>query len=164
METGEALPEGTLERLEAADLWGEGYRTVEYLGATIVDWAWHTVTEETVEEATADPAAFERRALEAAGIDPDLVPPRYGTGYFKHIFGNDYAAGYYSYIWAEVLDADAVEWFRENGGMTRENGRRFAAELLSRGDTRDLLESYRAFRGRDAELEPLLRRRGLLAD
>ena len=164
VETGEALPEGTLERLEAADLWGEGYRTVEYLGATIVDWAWHTVTEETVEEATADPAAFERRALEAAGIDPDLVPPRYGTGYFKHIFGNDYAAGYYSYIWAEVLDADAVEWFRENGGMTRENGRRFAAELLSRGDTRDLLESYRAFRGRDAELEPLLRRRGLLAD
>ena len=164
VETGEALPEGTLERLEAADLWGEGYRTVEYLGATLVDWAWHTVTEETVAEATADPAAFERHALERAGIDPDLVPPRYGTGYFKHIFGNDYAAGYYSYIWAEVLDADAVEWFREHGGMTRENGRRFAEELLSRGNTRDLLESYRAFCGRDAELEPLLRRRGLLAD
>ena len=90
-----------------------------------------------------------------------LVPPRYRTTTFAHVFGNDYAAGYYSYIWAEVLDADAVEWFREHGGMTRENGRRFADELLSRGDTRDLLESYRAFRGRDAELEPLLRRRGL---
>ncbi|MCK6090138.1 M3 family metallopeptidase [Micrococcus endophyticus] len=162
VETGEPLPAGTLERLEAADLWGEGYRTVEYLGATLVDWAWHSLTEDTVDAATADPAAFERRVLTEAGIDPELVPPRYGTGYFKHIFGNDYAAGYYSYIWAEVLDADAVEWFREHGGMTRENGRRFAEELLSRGETRDLLESYRAFRGRDAELEPLLRRRGLV--
>ena len=161
VETGEELPAGTLEKLEAADLWGEGYRTVEYLGATLIDWAWHTLTEETVDAATADPAAFERRVLAEAGIDPDLVPPRYGTGYFKHIFGSGYAAGYYSYVWAEVLDADAVEWFRENGGLTRENGDRFAAELLARGNTRDLLESYRAFRGRDAELEPLLRRRGL---
>lgn len=161
VESGEPLPAGTLERLEAADLWGEGHRTVEYLGAALVDWAWHSLTEETVHAATADPAAFERRVLTEAGIDPDLVPPRYATGYFKHIFGGGYAAGYYSYVWAEVLDADAVEWFREHGGMTRENGRRFADELLSRGDTRDLLESYRAFRGRDAELEPLLRRRGL---
>ena len=161
VETGEELPAGTLEKLEAADLWGEGYRTVEYLGATLIDWAWHTLTEETVDAATADPAAFERRVLTEAGIDPDLVPPRYGTGYFKHIFGSGYAAGYYSYVWAEVLDADTVEWFRENGGLTRENGDRFAAELLARGNTRDLLESYRAFRGRDAELEPLLRRRGL---
>lgn len=163
VDTGETLPAGTLERLEAADLWGEGHRTVEYLGATLVDWAWHCLTQDDVEAATADPAAFERRVLAEAGIDPDLVPPRYGTGYFKHIFGNDYAAGYYSYIWAEVLDADAVQWFRDQGGMTRENGRRFADELLSKGDSRDLLESYRAFRGRDAELEPLLRRRGLLA-
>ncbi|MDX2340371.1 M3 family metallopeptidase [Micrococcus sp. M4NT] len=163
-ETGEELPAGTLEKLEAADLWGEGYRTVEYLGATLIDWAWHTLTEETVDAATADPAAFERRVLTEAGIDPDLVPPRYGTGYFKHIFGSGYAAGYYSYVWAEVLDADTVEWFRENGGLTRENGDRFAAELLARGNTRDLLESYRAFRGRDAELEPLLRRRGLTED
>lgn len=161
-ETGEPLPEGTLERLEAADLWGEGYRTVEYLGATIVDMAWHTLTAETVDAATADPLAFQERALAEAGIDASLVPPRYGTGCFKHIFGNDYAAGYYSYIWAEVLDADAVEWFAEHGGMTRENGERFRAELLARGNTRDLMESYRAFRGRDAKLEPLLRRRGLL--
>ena len=87
VESGEPLPAGTLERLEAADLWGEGHRTVEYLGATLVDWAWHSLTEETVDAATADPAAFERRVLTEAGIDPDLVPPRYGTGYFKHIFG-----------------------------------------------------------------------------
>ena len=162
METGQPLPTGTLERLEAADLWGEGYRTVEYLGATIVDMAWHTLTEDTVEAAIADPLAFQEQVLAGAGIDSSLVPPRYGTGCFKHIFGNDYAAGYYSYIWAEVLDADAVEWFSANGGMTRENGERFRSELLARGNTRDLMESYRAFRGRDAELEPLLRRRGLL--
>ncbi|MGJ5590163.1 M3 family metallopeptidase [Micrococcus lylae] len=162
VETGEPLPAGTLERLQAADLWGEGYRTVEYLGATIVDMAWHTLTEDTVDAATADPLAFQEQVLAEAGIDSSLVPPRYGTGCFKHIFGNDYAAGYYSYIWAEVLDADAVEWFCANGGMTRENGERFRSELLSRGNTRDLMESYRAFRGRDAELEPLLRRRGLL--
>ena len=108
-----------------------------------------------------DLAELEQRILGEAGLDFATVPPRYSITYFQHIFGGGYAAGYYSYVWAEVLDADAVEWFREHGGMTRENGRRFADELLSRGDTRDLLESYRAFRGRDAELEPLLRRRGL---
>ncbi|MDO5633605.1 MAG: M3 family metallopeptidase [Micrococcus sp.] len=164
VETGEPLPAPILEAVEAAALWGEGYRTVEYLGAALIDWAWHSLTEETVEEAVADPLAFEDRVLREAGLDPELVPPRYRTGYFKHIFAGGYAAGYYSYLWAEVLDADAVEWFEEHGGMTRDNGRHFADQLLSRGNTREMGESYRAFRGRDPHREPLLRRRGLLRD
>ena len=101
-------------------------------------------------------------ALVEAGFDPQMIAPRYRTGYFQHIFANGYSAGYYSYIWSEVLDADTVQWFAENGGLMRENGNRFREELLSRGNTRDPLESYRLFRGRNAEVEPLLRRRGLV--
>lgn len=99
--------------------------------------------------------------MREAGFDPDVVPPRYRTGYFKHIFDGGYSAGYYSYIWSEVLDADTVEWFAEHGGGTRQNGDRFRAGLLARGNTRDPLESYEDFRGRPARLEPLLVRRGL---
>ncbi|WP_428831112.1 M3 family metallopeptidase [Arthrobacter citreus] len=91
----------------------------------------------------------------------DLVPPRYRSGYFKHIFAGGYAASYYAYIWSEVLDADTVEWFKENGGLTRENGDRFRRELLSRGNSIDPLEAFRNFRGREAAIEPLLHRRGL---
>lgn len=159
VETGEALDAEVLAAIEAAALWGEGYRTTEYLGATVLDLAWHSLAPGTVVE---DPLRFEQQAFADAGLDPALVPPRYRTGYFKHIFAGGYAAGYYSYIWAEVLDADAVEWFRAHGGLTRENGERFRRELLARGNTRDPLESYRAFRGRDADPEHLLRRRGLL--
>ncbi|MCY1158744.1 MAG: family peptidase [Citricoccus sp.] len=159
VDTGEAIDPEVLAAIEASSLWGEGFRTTEYLGATMLDLAWHSLAPGTVVE---DPLDFEHEALEAAGLDPALVPPRYRTGYFKHIFAGGYAAGYYSYIWAEVLDADTVEWFRSQGGLTRENGERFRAELLARGNTRDPLESYRALRGRDADPEHLLRRRGLL--
>lgn len=159
VDTGEAIDPEVLAAIEASSLWGEGFRTTEYLGATMLDLAWHSLAPGTVVQ---DPLVFEHEALEAAGLDPALVPPRYRTGYFKHIFAGGYAAGYYSYIWSEVLDADTVEWFRSRGGLTRENGERFRAELLSRGNTRDPLESYRAFRGRDADPEHLLRRRGLL--
>lgn len=156
--SGEALPEGTLQKLEAASLWGEGFATTEYLGAAVLDLAWHSLR--TGQQVT-DPIGFEREALLAAGLDPDLVPPRYRTGYFKHVFDGGYAAGYYSYIWSEVLDADTVDWFKDNGGLCRTAGEVFRNELLSRGNTRDPLESYRAFRGRDANIEPLLERRGL---
>ncbi|MDI3331141.1 MAG: M3 family metallopeptidase [Micrococcus sp.] len=159
VDTGEAIDPGVLAAIEASSLWGEGFRTTEYLGATMLDLAWHSLAPGTVVE---DPLAFEREALVSAGLDPSLVPPRYRTGYFKHIFAGGYAAGYYSYIWSEVLDADTVEWFRSQGGLTRQNGERFRAELLSRGNTRDPMESYRAFRGGDADPEHLLRRRGLL--
>ena len=156
--TGEPLPQDAIDRIEAASTWGEGFGTTEYLGATLLDLAWHELAPgETVQ----DPAAFEAAALERAGVALDLVPPRYRSGYFKHIFAGGYAAAYYAYIWSEVLDADTVEWFKENGGLTRENGDRFRRELLARGNSIDPLQAFRSFRGRDAAIEPLLHRRGL---
>ena len=157
--TGEALPHDTVDNLNESLLWGEGFATTEYLGAALLDVAWHVLSESEVPR---DVLAFETKALADAAIVHPLIPPRYRTGYFQHIFaGAGYAAGYYSYIWSEVLDADTVEWFKEHGGLTRANGDHFRSELLSRGNSRDPLESFRAFRGRDAELEPLLKRRGL---
>ncbi len=157
--TNEPLEPAVLENLRAAELWGQGFATTEYLAASVLDWAWHTIDAGTVIE---NPEEFEQQVLLSAGFDPQLIAPRYRTGYFQHIFANGYSAGYYSYIWSEVLDADTVQWFAENGGLMRENGNRFREELLSRGNTRDPLESYRLFRGRNAEVDPLLRRRGLV--
>ena len=157
--TGEALPQEVVDKLDAAQLWGEGFGTTEYLGAALLDLAWHVLDGTEVPE---DVLEFEAKALAAAGVAHHPIPPRYRTGYFQHIFaGAGYAAGYYSYIWSEVLDAETVEWFKDNGGLTRANGDFFRAELLSRGNSRDPLDSFRAFRGRDAKLEPLLKRRGL---
>ncbi|GAA1358647.1 M3 family metallopeptidase [Arthrobacter rhombi] len=158
VETGEALPDGALDRIHAAALWGEGFGTTEYLAAAVLDLGWHSLAPG---EDPGDPLAFEERVLREAGFNPDVIAPRYRSGYFKHIFDGGYSAGYYSYIWSEVLDADTVEWFAENGGGTRANGNRFRAGLLARGNTRDPLESYEDFRGRPARLEPLLVRRGL---
>jgi len=157
--TGEPLPQAVVDRLEESRLWGEGFATTEYLGAALLDLAWHVLEPGDVPE---DAMAFEAKALATAGVAHRLIPPRYRTGYFQHIFaGAGYAAGYYSYIWSEVLDAETVDWFKENGGLTRTNGETFRRELLSRGNSRDPLESFRILRGREANLEPLLKRRGL---
>ena len=157
--TGEPLAQDVVDRLNESRLWGEGFATAEYLGAALLDLAWHVLEAEGVPE---DALEFEAKALAAAGVAHPLIPPRYRTGYFQHIFAGDgYAAGYYSYIWSEVLDAETVDWFTENGGLSRTSGDRFRAELLSRGNSRDPLESFRTLRGRDAALEPLLKRRGL---
>ncbi|MFF2347412.1 M3 family metallopeptidase [Pseudarthrobacter sp. NPDC058119] len=157
--TGEPLPQDVVDRLEESRLWGEGFATTEYLGAALLDLAWHTLEPGDVPD---DALEFEAKALAAAGVAHPLIPPRYRTGYFQHIFsGAGYAAGYYSYIWSEVLDAETVDWFRENGGLARANGERFRRELLSRGNSRDPLESFRTLRGREARLDPLLKRRGL---
>ncbi|HEY8295235.1 MAG TPA: M3 family metallopeptidase [Micrococcaceae bacterium] len=156
--TGEPLDAEELGRLEAAKLWGEGFATTEYLGAALLDLAWHELEPGTE---IPDALAFEAAALARAGVDLLLVPPRYRTGYFKHIFAGGYSAGYYAYIWSEVLDADTVDWFRSGGGLTRANGDHFRKTLLSRGNSVDPLQSFRDFRGRDAELAPLLKRRGL---
>ncbi|MGO2778634.1 M3 family metallopeptidase [Glutamicibacter arilaitensis] len=157
--SGETLDASLIEKIRAASLWGQGFATTEYLAASVLDWEWHTISAGTVID---DPLQFEQDALKRAGFDTAMIPPRYRTGYFQHIFANGYSAGYYSYIWSEVLDADTVQWFEENGGLMRENGNRFREELLSRGNTRDPLESYELFRGRTAWVEPLLRRRGLV--
>lgn len=157
--SGEALPQVIVDKLNDSLLWGEGFATTEYLGAALLDLSWHVLSQADV---PGDVLAFEAKALAESSLAHPLIPPRYRSGYFQHIFaGAGYAAGYYSYIWSEVLDADTVEWFKENGGLTRANGDRFRSELLSRGNSRDPLESFRLFRGRDAELAPLLKRRGL---
>jgi peptidyl-dipeptidase Dcp len=157
--TGEPLAQDVVDRLNESRLWGEGFATTEYLGAALLDLAWHVLDTDGVPDAALE---FEAKALAAAGVAHPLIPPRYRTGYFQHIFAGDgYSAGYYSYIWSEVLDAETVDWFTENGGLSRANGDRFRAELLSRGNSRDPLESFRTLRGRDAALEPLLKRRGL---
>ena len=156
--TGEDLPQDVIDRITAAAVWGEGFGTTEYLGAALLDLAWHELAPGP---AVGDPEAFEAAALKEAGIPAELVPPRYRTGYFQHIFAGGYAAAYYAYIWSEVLDADTVEWFKDNGGLTRANGDRFRAELLSRGNSIDPLQAFRTFRGRSAEIQPLLLRRGL---
>ncbi|MFF0864529.1 M3 family metallopeptidase [Nonomuraea sp. NPDC003560] len=157
-ETGEPMPAELVEKLNAAEKFNQGFATVEYLAATLLDWAWHRLAPG---EQVADAQAFEQQALEAAGIDVRLVRPRYRTNYFAHIFSGGYSAGYYSYIWSEVLDAESVEWFKENGGLTRANGDHFRRELLSRGGSLDPLTAFRNFRGREAGIGPLLARRGL---
>ncbi|GAA2548323.1 M3 family metallopeptidase [Pseudonocardia hydrocarbonoxydans] len=156
--TGEPLPVEMVERLREARRFGEGTATTEYLAATLLDLAWHRLGPDSPVD---DVLAFEADALREAGVDVPSAPPRYRSTYFNHVFGGGYSAGYYSYIRSEVLDADTVEWFAENGGLTRPNGDTFRRELLSRGGSVDPMEAYRAFRGRDPELAPLLVRRGL---
>lgn len=160
-ETGEPMPAAWVDTLVASQLWGEGFKTTEYLAAAILDQAWHQRTEDELPTDVADVEAFEARALEEAGIAFAPVPPRYRSTYFQHIFSGGYSAGYYGYIWSEVLDADTVEWFRENGGLRRENGDTFRRLLLSRGGSLDAMDAFRELRGREPEIGPLLVRRGL---
>jgi len=159
-ETGEPLDEAIVERILASTVFNQGFETSEYLAAAIIDQAWHTLTPEHA-EAIDDVVEFEREVLARVGLDDPAVPPRYQSPYFAHIFGGGYDAGYYSYIWSEVLGADTVEWFREHGGLTRQNGERFRRLILGVGGSKDPLEAYREFRGRDADIAPLMERRGL---
>jgi len=157
-ETGEPMPQAFVDKLQASSAFNEGFATSEYLTAALLDQAWHRIG---VDAAVSDVAAFETAALASFGLDNPAVPPRYSSTYFAHTFSGGYDAGYYSYIWSEVLDADTVEWFTENGGLTRDNGDRFRTRLLGVGGSRDPLAAYRDFRGRDALIQPLLDRRGL---
>jgi peptidyl-dipeptidase Dcp len=157
-ETGEPLPKDLVERLDAAQQYGEGFATSEYLAAALLDQAWHAID---ADAEVHDVEAFEDEALRSVGLDNPAVPTRYSSTYFAHVFSGGYSAGYYSYIWSEVLDADTVEWFKANGGLTRENGDRFRERLLGVGGRKDPLEAFRDFRGRDADIQPLLDRRGL---
>jgi peptidyl-dipeptidase Dcp len=156
--TGEPIPQALLDKVIAAQKFNQGFKTTEYLSASLLDQAWHQLNPSDVPK---DPVAFEVEALHKAGVDFSPVPPRYRSFYFSHAFAGGYSAGYYSYLWSEVLDADTVEWFKQHGGLKRENGDRFRAMLLSRGGSADALGLFKNFVGRDPYIEPLLKRRGL---
>jgi peptidyl-dipeptidase Dcp len=159
--TGEPVPAEWVETMLASRQFNEGFSTTEYLAAALLDQGWHQLAPEDVPTSVDDVVAFEAKALAEAGVDYAPVPPRYRTTYFNHVWGSGYSAGYYSYIWSEVLDADTVEWYRENGGLTRENGDVFRRHLLARGGSQDPMDSFRELRGRDPQIAPLLARRGL---
>jgi peptidyl-dipeptidase Dcp len=160
-QTGAPMPKELLDKVQASQQFNEGFRTTEYLAAALLDQAWHQLSPNQI---PTDVLAFEADALKKAGVDFALVPPRYRTTYFSHTFSGGYSAGYYGYLWAEKLDADTVNWFKENGGLTRKNGDHFRKTLLSRGGTIDAMQMYRNFSGRDAQVRPLLERRGLTGE
>ena len=158
-ETGQSMPQELLEKVLSTQTFNQGFETTEYLAASILDQALHQLNPDEIPVGD-EIMEFERSTFEGAGIVLDSVPPRYRSTYFSHIMGG-YHAGYYSYIWSEVLDADSVDWFKENGGLTRENGDHFRQTLLSRGGADDAMTLFRKFRGRDPDITPLLERRGL---
>jgi peptidyl-dipeptidase Dcp len=159
--TGEPMPKELLDKVRGAKKFNQGFMTTEYLAASLLDQRWHQLAPKDI---PTDVLAFEAAALKDAGVDFAPVPPRYRTTYFSHSFSGGYSAGYYSYLWSEKLDADTVEWFKENGGLLRKNGDHFRKMLLSRGGSQDALDMFRNFRGRDAKIEPLLERRGLVGN
>jgi peptidyl-dipeptidase Dcp len=158
--TGEPMPKALVERIKSVETFNQGFATIEYLAAALLDMTWHSLPADAPLQ---DPAKFERDALAKYKVDLPEIPPRYHTTYFSHIWAGGYSAGYYAYLWSEVLDQDAYYWFKEHGGMTRENGQRFRDMILSKGSTQDTAQLYRAFRGRDPIVEPLLIERGLKA-
>ena len=158
-ETGERLPQAWVEKLDESATFNEGHATSSYMAAAVLDLAWHSL--ESIDGITSV-EDFEAKAIRDYGLDYHPVPTRYRSTYFSHIFAGGYSSGYYGYIWSEVLDADTVEWFKENGGLTRSNGDHFRNTLLSRGGSVDSMQMFRDFRGRDADIQPLLRRRGLM--
>ena len=160
-ETGEKLPQEWIDNLNAAATFNEGHATTSYLAAAILDLAWHSLSTDEAEKVE-DVEAFEAQAIKDYGLDFAPVPTRYRSTYFSHIFAGGYSAGYYGYIWSEVLDADTVDWFKENGGLQRKNGEHFRNTLLGRGGSIDSMQMFRNFRGRDSRIEPLLKRRGLI--
>ena len=158
-QTGEAMPRELLDKVLETRKFNQGYSTTEYLAASLLDQKWHQLLPEEVPTAEGL-LDFEAKTLADAGVALDTVPPRYRSTYFSHIIGG-YSAGYYAYIWSEVLDADTVEWFKQNGGLSRENGDHFRQTLLSRGGAEDAMTLFRNFRGADPDIQPLLERRGL---
>jgi peptidyl-dipeptidase Dcp len=156
--TGAPMPAPQVAKIKKSSTFNQGFDTTEYLAAALLDMAWHSLPADAPKQ---DVGKFEEDALKKYNVAVPAVPPRYRTPYFAHIWGGGYSAGYYAYLWSEVLDDDAFAWFKENGGMTRENGQRFRDMVLSRGSTEDMAELYRTFRGHDPSVEPLLEQRGL---
>jgi peptidyl-dipeptidase Dcp len=159
-QSGEPMPAAWIEKVIATEQFNQGFATTEYLAAALLDQAWHQIAPANVPDAP-QVLEFEAAALKKTGVDLPAVPPRYRSTYFSHSFSGGYSAAYYSYIWSEVLDATSVEWFKKNGGLTRENGDHFRRTVLSRGGSADALSLFRAFTGSEPEIGPLLKRRGL---
>ncbi|MCP1386856.1 M3 family metallopeptidase [Corynebacterium sp. TA-R-1] len=156
VDTGEVIPDELLDAVREARQFGQGFATAEYLAASAIDLAWHSLEDEVPQ----DIEAFEAEALREVGLDVEGLEPRYRSSWFNHIFGGGYSAGYYSYLWAEALDADGYTLVEEQG-ITRETGQKFRDTVLAVGASRDYAEAYRDFRGRDKDTRPLLVRRGL---
>lgn len=160
VETGEKMPQPLLEKMQRASLFNKGYDMTELLSAALLDMRWHSL-EQCMSSLSVD--EFEQQALAAEGLDLQAVPARYRSSYFAHIFGGGYAAGYYAYLWTQMLADDGYQWFVEQGGLTRENGQKFREAILSRGNSTDLAELYCQWSGRDPKMEPMLKHRGLSA-
>jgi peptidyl-dipeptidase Dcp len=154
--TGDLIPDELVAKMNNAKLFNQGFATVEYLAASYLDMDWHTIQK----EAPADVIAFEKQRMDGIGLIPEIVP-RYRSTYFRHIFSGGYSAGYYSYIWAEVVDADAFQAFKEAGLFDPRTAEKFRKYILSAGGTDDPMTLYKQFRGREPVIEPLLERRGL---
>jgi peptidyl-dipeptidase Dcp len=158
--TNEPMPKAMAERLLKSGTFNQGYATTEYLAAALLDLEWHMLKSD--DPLVEDPLAFEQAVLKKHGIALEMVPPRYRTPYFSHIWGGGYSAGYYAYLWSEVLEADAFAWFGQNGGLTRANGDRYRRLVLATGGSRPAEGLYRELTGRDPDSAPLLRKRGLM--
>lgn len=157
-ESGEPMPEALRESLFRAANFNKGYDMTELLSAALLDMNWHSVSTSALPQHV---ETFEAEALERENLDLPAVPPRYRSSYFSHIFGGGYAAGYYAYLWTQMLADDGYQWFVEQGGLNRENGQRFREAILSRGNSRDLERLYRDWRGHDPLIAPMLKNRGL---
>ncbi|MDN5923899.1 MAG: peptidyl-dipeptidase Dcp, partial [Xanthomonadales bacterium] len=156
--TGEPMPKALVEKMKKAGKFNAGYNMTELVAAAMLDMDWHTLPASAPLQ---DTDKFEAASLKKNGVDLSYVPPRYRSSYFMHIWGNGYAAGYYAYLWTQMLADDGFEWFKEHGGLTRANGDRFRDMVLSRGNTEDLANMYKQWRGRAPSIEPMLENRGL---
>jgi peptidyl-dipeptidase Dcp len=157
-QTGAAIPEALVEKMKKAKSFNKGYDMTELISAALLDMSWHMLPADAPKQ---DVDKFEAEALKKNGTDLSYVPPRYRSSYFLHIWGNGYSAGYYAYLWTQMLADDAFAWFKDHGGLTRENGDRFRAMILSRGNTEELAKLYRDWRGRDPNVDAMLVNRGL---
>ena len=152
------MPQELVDKIKKADKFNKGYDMTELLSAALLDMHWHMLSADQPQQ---DVDKFEAESLMKDKIDLSYVPPRYRSSYFKHIWGNGYAAGYYAYLWTEMLADDAFQWFSEHGGLTAENGQRFRDMVLSRGNSQDLEKLYVEWRGKEPSIEPMLINRGL---
>lgn len=157
--TGEVIPDALISKIKSAGTFNQGYALTELMEAAALDMRWHTLSAGLPLQ---NVDSFEIQALKGSNLYLPIVPPRYRSSYFLHIWANGYSAGYYAYLWTEMLAHDSYQWFTEHGGLTRENGQRYRDMILSKGNTEDYAEMYRAFRGKDPDITPMKVARGLV--